>query len=57
MTAWDMEMYCYLTEGRIFGKAKTSLPSYTVLSPMPSTVTSSEVELLYFCTLHSNNLP
>lgn len=48
-TAWDMEVYRNLTEARMFGKSKTPLPSFISLSSMPSTMTTSEVELLHFC--------
>ena len=49
--AWDMEVYRYLTETKMFGKSETLLPSYTALSAMPSTMMTSEIELLHFCAL------
>ena len=48
VTEWDMEVYRFLTEARA-GKSVSRLPTYKALTAVPSTMTTSEMELLHFC--------
>lgn len=52
VTTRDMELYRHLTETRGAGKSVKPLPLFKTLPPVPSTMTTSEKELLYFCVLH-----